>query len=144
MKLDDREKLQVLLAAFRDRSAHLKFWRQRLWRLAAGLVLVDLAIGLFSLFVRSWHTDSLAVPVLLLALLGTLLLLRFEKLADASKRRLIEIEDALGFFEEGLFIEGLSLQPVERKQETRIDEGSGLLVLVIWVGAVFTLVTLGL
>ena len=140
MQLTADQKLEVLLAVFADRRREVELWRRRAWQTALSTVGMYVLVAMFGVRVGG-------VPVLLLlialGIVATLYLLTVEKHGGAAVRRLVEVEDALGLFAEGVYVEGLSLQPIQGKQTVKLETGTGLHIVAVWVGVVLVFFAMG-
>jgi len=136
MLLDEESKLEVLLAAFRDRRAEVTYWRRHAWHVVVFFVAVCALIAAAG---HIGHVTNPGKPTFFLAIAATAYIVQLAKSADAAARRLAEIEDALGFFEEGRFVEELALQPIGTKDILVGDVPMGIYIAAIWCGAILAI-----
>ena len=77
----------------------------------------------------------MVILILALAVLATIYMLRNLYRYNDSKEIGLKIEQALGLFEKGKFIEGDSLFPSKRTDEEPKSTGSYLFIIYIWLFA---------
>ena len=136
MQLNEDHKLEVLLAAFRDRRDQVDFWRRHAGHVVALFVAMCTALFIAGELGRA---DDAQGIIGALAVVATIYMLHIAKSADTAVRRLAEIEEALGFFQEGLFVDELALQPLAGKNAFRMDLAVGVYIAAIWIAAVMPL-----
>lgn len=136
MQFDEEAKLEVLLTAFRDRRAEVTYWRRHTWHVVVLFVAICTLIAIAG---RIGHASSAGEATVFLGVVALIYVVQLVKSADAAARRLAEIEDALGFFEEGRFVDELALQPIAAK-----DNLFGDVPMAIYIAAIVGGVILGL
>ena len=136
MNLTDDQKFEMLKAAYEERRKEVTFWRERSWKVTSWIVGVFLA---FSAGATTFHGDKfsyLLIPLIVLSVIATVYLHKNYAVYRERWRRLADVEEALGFFEQGTYIGGKALNPPELRKPAVTYKGTAFFILAIWATAV--------
>jgi hypothetical protein len=134
IKLSNGEKVEILrqiLPQFWDEAIH---WREDSWKFTTWLVSAFLVIAGASIYSNKGLVFA-ALVVLALAIGGTVYLNKNYKSYCDRLGLFVQVEEALLFFEEDVYIKGRSLLPKELLKPMVTKLGQRAYILIIWIVA---------
>lgn len=140
MNLDDKQKFEILKSAYTERKKEVEFWRERSWKVTSWLIGIFLA---FSAAVKAIPDDKfvyLLFQLMALSGIATIYLHKNYKVYSERWQRLADIEEALNFFEKGVYINDNSLNPPELRKPKVTYKGTAFFITSIWLMAISSLV----
>jgi len=124
IRFDANQRIEILRAVFEENRADRQFWRERAWKTVSAAVTAVVGLGGVSIF----RDATIPFVVLIIGVWGAAtayLLVSYARYRDVRAVRL-NLQEALGLFEEGIYLEDRSLIPAKhRRSEPR---ASGLVV----------------
>lgn len=136
MKLTDDQKFEILKVAYEERRKELAFWRERSWKVTSWMVGVFLAFSAGATTIPGDKFPYLLIPLLVLSLVATVYLRKNYKVYRELWIRLADVEEALGFFESGVYVPEKSLNPPDLRVPTVTYKGTAFFIAAIWVTAI--------
>lgn len=141
IKLNDTEKVEILrqvLPQFWDEAVH---WREDSWRFTTWLVSSILLIAGASVYTDKGLLFS-ALILLALSWGGTQYLRKnYRSYLDRIKL-FVQVEEALLFFEDDMYIKGRSLLPKDRLNPKITTIGQNTYIFIIWIVAIASWISL--
>jgi hypothetical protein len=134
-KINDTEKIEILrqvLPQFWNEAIH---WREDSWRFTTWLVSAFLIIAGASVYTNKGLLFA-ALILLALSIGGTVYLLKNYKSYQDRINLFIQVEEALLFFEEDIYIKGRSLLPKDHLNRKITWRGQGTYIGIIWIVAI--------
>lgn len=135
IELTDKDKLEILKVAYAEVRKEIGYIRQKSWKVTTWVIGVYFALSGGTILLNR-HENILILPVLGLAIVASIYQHENYKTYCDRWNRLGEIEDALGFFEKGIYIESSSLLPEEKKKPKVTYKGTAFFILAIWIMAI--------
>lgn len=135
LKLKETEKVEILrqvLPQFWNEAIH---WREDSWRFTTWLVSAFLIIAGASVYTNRALLFA-ALILLALAIGGTNYLLKNYRSYHDRLILFVQVEEALLFFEDDVYIKGRSLLPKDRLNQTITWRGQGTYIGIIWIVAI--------
>jgi len=119
MRIDEKDKINILLNLLTERYNASHRMRERslnfaLWILGFGVAIAWLLLSGVSLTI--FQKVVLTIFVIIVSILATYFLHCIKKGFDNNKELIIDIEQALGCYEEGVYINSKSLFPEEYRE----------------------------
>lgn len=119
MKIDEKDKVNILLHLLAERYNATHRMRERslnfaVWILGFGIAIAWLLLRGVSLTI--FQEIILTILVITVSVLATYFLHAIKKGFDNNRKVMIDIEQALGCYEEGMYIDSKSLFPEEYRE----------------------------
>jgi UDP-N-acetylmuramyl pentapeptide phosphotransferase/UDP-N-acetylglucosamine-1-phosphate transferase len=137
INVSDDQKFQILKEAYIEQRREISFWRERSWKVTTWLIGLMLAVSGVAIFFNAKYPIIL-IPLLALSIIATIYLHKNYKVYSERWERLAAVEDALGFFDQNVYVQGKSLHPPELRKPTVTYKGTGFFIAAIWVMAIST------
>ena len=135
MQFNDEHKTNILIEAYKKHSSELLSLEESQQKLVT-LLLGILAVGITFVSEIQIFPQQLTFPLIIIAVLLSVfggLYTHKRNHARASIRKLmVSIEEAMGFYQPGLYMEGKSLYPEKLKQYPQVQ----------WLGSIYYIVLL--
>lgn len=135
--LTDAEKAKVLTEVQDQLRKESIFWRDRSWNVTVKVVSLVVALSTAASFLNVQYP---VVPVFFftLASIATVYLLKTFDRYKGNRERLAKVEEALGFFDNNMYLPNKPLYPARfHKVYVTFWGGSGIFILSIWIVTVF-------
>lgn len=133
LELTEQQKVDVLITVYVESRKEISFWRDRSWLAMTWTVATLMAIGAAS--VLNPGTRWMLLPTVALAIAAGVYLIKNQRTYRDRWRRLSEVENALGFFEPGTYVDGRSLLPSDLAVPSITVVGSGAFVFIVGIVA---------
>ena len=140
INLSDDQKFQILKEAHIEQRKESSFWRERSWKVTTWLIGLMLAVSGVTMFSNAKYPIVL-IPFFCLSIIATIYLHKNYKRYSQAWDRVLAIEDALGFSEENVYVQGKSLLPAKLRMKPTY-KGTGSFIAAIWVMAISTALAL--
>ena len=138
INLTDDHKFQILKEAYLAQRKEISFWRERSWKVTTWLIGLMLAVSSAAVFFNTKYPIIL-VPLLGLTIIATIYLHEKYKVYCDRWQRLAIIEEALGFFEQNVYIQRGVLYPPESREPKVNYRGTAFFIGAIWIMAISTI-----
>ena len=135
VKLKDDEKVDILRQVLPQFWNEVVHWREDSWRFTTWLVSAFLVIAGASVYTNKGLLFA-ALILLALSVGGTNYLLKNYRSYHDRLKLFVQIEEALLFFEEDVYIKGRSLLPKDLLNQKVTWRGQGTYIGIIWIVAV--------
>lgn len=127
----DAEKNKILLTLLTENTNELRFWRERNWKFTCWIISSILVLSGVSIF--SGESRILIPLYFILGLISTIYLIKvYFRNYRGLKNHRINIEEALGFYNQGTYIPDKQLFD-SRKQKSSFTKGSLIFIIIIWI-----------
>ena len=141
VNLTDENKFEILKEAYIEQRKEISFWRERSWKVTMWLVSLLLAVSGAATFLDE-KPPVILIPLFALSIIATIYLDKNYRVYCERWERLGSIEKALGFFEEDVYIPGISLLSSKLEKPQITYKGTGFFISAIWVMAISTAVAI--
>lgn len=132
IRLDDKDKLDVLKVLLVENNKQLVFWRERNW-----IALRDTVAGLIAIAgvsrLASEAEPALVVTALVLAVFATTYLLKNFNRYQERRTDSARLEEALSLYVKGTFLSSEGLLPESYKPPKADWRGSYIFIAAIWL-----------
>jgi hypothetical protein len=129
LNLNDEQKFQLLKEVYIEHRKEVKYWPEHSWKVTIWLISLMITISASTLFVEVKTT--ILFPVVVLTVLASLYLNKNYITYTNRWRFLADIENALGFFEKNIYIEGDALYKPEFRTPKVTYDGTVFFILAM-------------
>lgn len=141
VKLEDVQKFEILKEVYIEQRKEIAFWRERSWKVTAWLIGILLGISGAAAFTGT-KPFVLLLPIGGLTIVASMYLHKNYTTYCERWKRLAAVEEALGFFDQNVYIDGKSLHPKELKTPEVTYKGTAFFIVSIWVIAISAAVSI--
>ena len=133
MDLSNEQKFEILKEAYIEQRKEINFWRDRSWKVTTWTVATLLAVLAVIIKYEITYMVQILIPIAALSGVVTIYLNKNYNVYCERWERLAEVEEALGFFCKGVFIQDKSLLPEHLRKPKVTYKGTGFFIAAIWI-----------